>query len=297
LVVVYFAGRQLVNNWSEVRQYDWSFNPWLIILSVAIHLLTFWILSKMWCILIKAFGYDVPHRYGFKISYIANLGRYIPGKVWSVFGMIYLLDKIGINKETAFASWGVATIFGLPPAFLAMLITISFYPQMLTGTFGAAPGLATIIAMLAIVAVSLVLVFVPDKSMALCNIVLKFFKRPVIGFKLEKKVALQVYLGYFIGWCCYGAAFYTFVYAIMPDPQLPMIAGMGAFIMAYVVGYLAFFSPGGIGTRELVLITVLTPFLGPVTAGVAITARVWNIVCEIVAVIIALSIKMNGKRI
>jgi hypothetical protein len=251
----------------------------------------------MWCIIIKAFGHDVPHRYGFKVSYIANFGRYLPGKIWSVLGMVYLLDKIGINKETALASWGVATIFGLPPAFLAMLITSSFYPRMLTSTLGAAPGLGVIIGMVAIGAVSLVLVFAPDRSMALCNFVLRLFRRPVIGFRLEKKVALQVYLGYFIGWCCYGVAFFMFVHAVMPDPQLPIVAGVGAFIMSYVIGYLAFFSPGGIGTRELVLTTVLTPFLGSVTAGVAVAARVWNLVTEVVAVLIALSIKMNRTRV
>ena len=110
------------------------------------------------------------------------------------------------------------------------------------------------------------------------------------------KVALQVYLGYFVGWICYGVSFYTFMNAIMIDPEIPVIAGIGSFVLAYIIGYLAFFSPGGLGARELVLITVTSPFLGPVASGVAVTARVWNLISEVVAAGIALLIKMEGKR-
>lgn len=296
-VIIYFAGRQLVNNWAEVSQYDWTVNPWLIFLSVVLHIVTFGILSKMWCLLINAFGYNVSHKYGFKISYISNLGRYIPGKVWPVFGMIYLLDKIKISKETAFASWGVATVFGLPPAFLAGFITFSLYPEMLKGTFGENIDATLIIIVAVIFLASLILIFVPDKSMIIFNRLLRLLRRPEVKFKLEKKVALKVYVGYFIGWTCYGLAFYTFIHSIIADPAIPIAAGIGAFVMAYVIGYLAFFSPGGLGARELVLITILTPFIGPISAGVAVAARVWNLVCEIVAALIALSIKMEGKRI
>ena len=295
--IIYFAGRQLVGNWGEVSQYHWKINPLLLVLSVILHLLTFGILSKMWCILINAFGHKVSFRHSFKISYISNLGRYIPGKIWPVLGMIYLLDKIKINKETAFASWGVATIFGLPPAFLAGFITFSMYPEMLKGTFGDNVGIGSIIVVGCIFVCSLILVFAPNMSIDIFNIVLKKLKRPTVKFRLQKKVALEVYIGYFIGWTFYGLAFYTFMHAIIDNPDIPFIVGIGSFIMAYVIGYLAFFSPGGLGARELVLITVLTPFLGPIVSGIAVAARVWNLICELIAALIALLIKINGKRI
>ncbi|MEA3296717.1 MAG: lysylphosphatidylglycerol synthase domain-containing protein, partial [candidate division Zixibacteria bacterium] len=134
VIVIYFAGRQLVANWSEVSQYHWTIDPLLIVLSVVLHLVTFALFSKVWCLLIGAFGHQVPLRHGFKIAYIANLGRYIPGKIWPVIGMVYLLKQINISKETAFASWGIATLLGLPPAFLAGAITVFFFPEMLTGS-------------------------------------------------------------------------------------------------------------------------------------------------------------------
>lgn len=294
--VIYFAGRQLVINWTEVSQYHWTINPLLMILSVVFHLITFALFSKAWCLLMQAFGFSVPLKHGFKIAYIANLGRYIPGKIWPVFGMVYLLKKININKEVAFASWGIATILGLPPAFLAGFITIYFYPEMLSDTLSGNLGISPFVAVVVTFLASFVLVFAPDKTIALFNWLLKTLRRPPVQFKLKKKVALQVYLVYFIGWICYGISFYTFMNAIMSKPDIPAIAGIGSFVMAYLIGYLAFFSPGGLGARELVLTTVLSPFLGSIASGLAVTARVWNLISEFIATSIALIIKLENKK-
>lgn len=293
--VIYFAGRKVVTNWTEVSQYRWTINPLLLILSIVFHLFTFVVLAKMWSLIIKAFGFDVPLKQAFKISYIASLGRYIPGKIWQVFGMVYLLKQIDINKEVAFASWGIATIFGLPPAFLAGFITIFFYPEMLSAIWGGNLGIGPFAALGITLIASLTLVFAPNRAMALYNWLVKLLGRPPVRFRLEKKVAFKVYVGYFVGWICYGLAFYTFMHAIMVQPHVPVVVGIGSFVSAYVVGYLAVFSPGGLGARELVLTSVLSPFLGPVATGLAVTARVWNIVSEFLAAVIALLIKLKKK--
>ncbi len=295
-IVIYFAGRQLVNNWAEISQYKWEINLPMIILSIVLHLITFVFFSGMWCILIRAFGHKIPFKYAFKVSYIADMGRYIPGKIWPVVGMIYLLKRIGINKETAFASWGIATIIGLPPGFMVGFIAFLIYPEMLSGVSDAFSGIGPIIAIIIIIGGSVILVLTPDRPKILLNCILRLLKRPQVDFNLEKRVAAGIYLGYFIGWVFYGLGFYTFINAIGVGQDLPLIAGVGSFVLAYIIGYLTFFSPGGIGSRELVLTTVLSPFLGLIAAGVVVAARVWNIVCEIIAALIALSIKMGGKR-
>ncbi|MDH4156497.1 MAG: flippase-like domain-containing protein [candidate division Zixibacteria bacterium] len=291
--VIYFAGRQLVGNWAQIADYEWKINPFLLVLSVVLHLVTFVAMSRTWCLLMNAFGFRIPLKSGFKVAYIANLGRYIPGKIWPVFGMIYLLKQIDVNKETAFTSWGIATILGLPPAFLVGVIAIAFRPEMVSGSLSGGLGIGPVLALVATLALSLVLILAPDKTTVLINWVTKLLRRPSVNFRLDKKVALQVYLGYFVSWILYGASFYTFVNAIMTDPGVPVVAGIGSFALAYLIGYLAVFSPGGLGAREWVLTTLLTPFLGPVAAGVAVAARVWNLIVEFIAAAIALVVKLE----
>lgn len=295
-LVVYFAGKQLIENWTEVKKYDWTINWPLLVCSVALHILAFTLFASTWCILMRAFGHHITIAQGFKVSYVVNLGRYIPGKVWPILGQVYMLRKINVTQEEAITSWGIATILGLPGAFLAGFIAMGFHPQMLQQTLGDNVGWGPIAAVVVTIGGSFLLALAPQKTMLPVNFLLKLLGRKPVELKLTMKVIFQVYGGYFVSWVFYGIAFYTFVRSIVPDAPVPPVAAMGAFVMAYIIGWLALFSPGGIGVRELVLISVLSPFMGTAAAsGIAVAARVWNLCAEFIAALIALSIKLERR--
>jgi uncharacterized membrane protein YbhN (UPF0104 family) len=289
IAIVYFVGRKIVSNWGEIKDYDWQINPFLLLLSILLHQIALLIYSKMWCMVIKSFGYNLPLKYGFRISNLANLGRYIPGKIWSALGAIYLLRPFGISKELAVTSWILTTIFILPPAFLLGFLAILSYPQTISHLAGF--NIWSFIALAIMICISIFIIFFSKRTSELFNIFLKKIKRPAIDFAFGKKIAVQIFMGYLIGWIVYGIAFYTFLNSIMMDPGIPLLVGIGSFILAYVIGYLTIFSPGGLGVRELVLMAILSAYFGPLTAGVAGIARIWNIISEIVSALIALSIR------
>ncbi|UCG60518.1 MAG: flippase-like domain-containing protein [Candidatus Zixiibacteriota bacterium] len=291
-IVVYFVGRKLVANWQEVVAYRWSINPYLLALSVAAHILTFVLLAQVWCFIISGFGFRVPLGQAFKISYIANLGRYIPGKIWQMFGMVLLARKIDISEEVAVASWALAQVYAIPAAFLACAVSLVFHPQMYTDYISSLVGTAMYVVAAVIFVISVLVIVVPDKALLLFNVLLRIFKRPQVTFRLSKLTALKVYLGYFVCWLLFGFSFWLFLNAVIEDPQIPIMAGIVTFLLAYQVGYLTVFSPGGLGVRELVLTSLLTPFVGPVAAGVAVASRLWNMIAEIIAALIALKIKL-----
>lgn len=292
-IIIYFAGKKLADNWQAVIHYQWHLNWFYLILSVVMQLVTYALLAQVWCFIIAGFGYRVSLSDAYKISYIANLGRYIPGKIWPVFGMIYLAKKIDIKEEAAMTSWGLAQMFAIPASLLACFIAILFYPQLFDRHISNLLSSGIYIATFLIFLISLLMVLIPDKTLFIFNQILKLLKRPQVQFKLNKMVALKVYLGYFVSWVCFGFSFWLFLLAIIKEPQMPVIAGIGAFVIAYQIGYLTIFSPGGLGVRELTLTVVLTPFLGPIAAGVAIASRLWNMTSEIIAALIALKIKLS----
>ncbi|MDZ4722561.1 MAG: lysylphosphatidylglycerol synthase transmembrane domain-containing protein [candidate division Zixibacteria bacterium] len=296
LVVVYFAGRQLIVNWDDVVSFKWDINPLLLIGSLVLHLLSLAFFSYVWCVLMSGFGYTVPLKYGFKIGYISNLGRYVPGRIWQVVSMVYLAERLKIDRAVTVASWGIATMFGIPAAFVVGFGTLLLYPDLLLPEIRQKLGSSLYIGGIATMLVSLLFVVVPNKTLQLYNLLLKLLKRPTIQFKLDKAVALKVYFGYFACWILYGFSFWMFVVSITGEAELPLVLGIGAFIIAYQAGYFAIFSPGGIGTRELVLTGALMPFLGPVAAGIAFAARIWNLIAEVIATIIAFRIRFeNGQ--
>lgn len=293
IVVVYFAGKKLINNWQEVVQYDWVLNPYFLVLAVVTHLLTFVLLAQVWCFLISGFGYRISLPTAFKISYIANLGRYIPGKVWQVFGMVYLAKKVNIRQEAAVASWGLAQMFAIPAAFLVCLVAIAWHPELLATEIGRFVGTGLYVAILIVFVLSLLIIVAPNRTLVLFNMILKMLKRPPITFQISKSTALKVYVGYFVAWLVFGFSFWLFAKSIAATTEIPVVAGIGAFVISYQIGYLTLFSPGGLGVRELILTSVMTAYLGPVAAGLAVASRLWNMASEILAALIALRIKLK----
>ncbi|MFQ5500116.1 MAG: YbhN family protein [Candidatus Zixiibacteriota bacterium] len=294
LIVVYFVGRQLSGNWDAVRLHDWTINWWLLALSIISHLVTFVLFSQVWRFLISGMGQNVPLRYAFKLAYMVNLGRYIPGKVWHVIGMAYLARQIRIKEEVAVASWGLAMLFALPSAFMAGLFCMLFLPEL--RQMSQFMGVGFMVTIGITIALSIGLIVAPNRSLGLFNRLLRLFKRSEVHFQLKTSVAIMVYVGYFCCWLAYGFSFWLFILSVAGDVDLPVLAGVGTFVIAYQIGYLAVFSPAGIGVRELILTTLLTPYLGPVATGLAVASRLWNLVAEIVAALIAWRIRFREQK-
>ncbi|UCC79541.1 MAG: flippase-like domain-containing protein [Candidatus Zixiibacteriota bacterium] len=292
---VYFAGRQLSNNWQKVMEYDWELNYIYLLISIILHMSTLTLFSKSWCTVLNALGFKINLRQAFKISYLANLGRYIPGKFWQLFGMIYLLRKVDIGKKTAFASWALSWIYGLPPAFLLCGMAVLLYRDLLSGLFAGIfnNDLYIVIFIFCVVLMSTLFLFIPDYSIKLLNIILRILKREKINFQFKKIMAIKIYLIYSIAWINYGLAFYFLVKGLDANSNIPFMVGLGSYVLAYVIGLLALFSPGGLGVRELVLNSLLSPYFGPVVSGIVIAARIWSLLAEFIAAAIALILRIG----
>ena len=72
-------------------------------------------------------------------------------------------------------------------------------------------------------------------------------------------------------------------------------ASVGIFCLAYQVGYLVPFAPGGFGPRELVISTLLTPYFGPLAPAISILARLWSVIVDAIAALAALKIKLEKE--
>ena len=289
--LLYFVAAQLTDSWQEVRSYPWRISPWRLAASLALHVLALGIFSLIWRAVIRGFGHTVSPTAAFKIAYLSNLGRYIPGKVWQMFGMVYLAKKVGIKEESAVSSWVVAMVFALSAAFSLGLAILLFLPAELapvSDTFG---HFTLWGAMALAILISALLILFPKAIFKPINRALSIVKRPPVDFFLKPLTGLMVFSGYLFGWLTYGAAFWLFANSLISEPVIPLWVGIGAFVLAYQVGYLAFFAPAGVGVRELILTAILTPYFGPIAAGISVAARVWNLIAEISVSLIALKIK------
>jgi hypothetical protein len=290
-VVIYYVVQQVWGNWDQVAGFDWQFDPLYLILSLVLAMVALFIFAAAWGRVVSGFGHRLSVFDSYRILNLSNLGRYIPGKIWQVFGMLYLAKQKKIPEEHAVASFVIYQMFTIPASLLVWVFAAQFESALLIDKFkimGA--GSAYALGGLGLIGCAL-LVFYPRPFLNFANYLLKKLGRPVAEFDLDKSVALQAFVGYFVGWIVFGLAFWAFLVSVLGDAAPSVIVAVGLYNVAYQIGYLALFAPGGLGPRELIIGVLLQPFVGPIAPALALVARLWSILIDSSAAIAALSIK------
>ena len=291
-LILYYLFRKVESHWVDISSYHWQVRPLYLIFSVLVGQVTFWLFSYNWRIIMAGFGHDISPARAFRISYVSNMGRYIPGKFWQFLGVIYMTRKQGIPPEQAASSVVLIQLFAIPASFLVFVLGSQLEPRVLVDQVALLGSNSAILMTVVMLAACIMIVIWPQKVLALGNKVLKRFGREPVVFQMDKSVALLILVGYCLAWVGYGLAFWLFLRAVMVNPTAGPIASIAIFNAAYQIGYLVLFAPGGFGPRELAMGALLTPFAGAALApALAIVARLWAMLVEVTAAAIALSIR------
>lgn len=243
----------------------------------------FFLAASFWGRMARELGASDPGAWAsFRIVMVANLGRYLPGKLWPLAGLAFLARREGIPASTGSAAGVLIQGFSLAGAAVVAL------PALWMGAAGGrgdpVGSHATGGAGLAAAGVLLLLVTLASVPAVTSRGIRLLFRaagrdpaeapRPAASFG-PRWCLLHVIL-----WCGYGAAFGLFLRGLGFDVTLT--ESVPAFTAAYLLGYVALFAPAGIGIREGFLIAFLQPSLGGAAAAVAVLARVWMTVVELV---------------
>lgn len=286
--ICYFVLPRFVESFRRFNPAAWDINYPLLLLSLLLMQVVLYGQSAIWSTIITFFDKKISYNKAFKIAYLSQLGRYIPGHIWQLFGMIYLAGKEGITKEEATVSFVLSQVFTTPPG---LLIVVVYLFLLETGEkyshYSGFAWVAGAVCMLFLV------VFLMPKLFRMCiNFLIRLVRQPEVEFHLKKRVGLQVLASYFVTWNLYGVCFYLFLRSILPGVELNLVEIIGAWTLAYLVGYWAIILPAGIGAREAALMVLLSPIIGADRAGIAVVgARVWSMIGELIGTLIAWRVK------
>jgi hypothetical protein len=288
-LLAYFTVPIFARSFREFNPAEWEINYWLLAASLLLMQVVLWCQSAIWSKLIGLFNRKLGYWKAFKIAYLGQLGRYIPGKVWQLLAVTYLAKKEGVRVEEATAGFILSQVFATPPGLL-IVVTYLFIAQAggayrEYSTFGWAALLA--------IAVFLVIFLQPNLFKSMLNFGLtRLARQPEVEFRLEKKVGIEVLFYYFLTWNFYGLCFYLFLISILPGYEFSLVETIGAWTLAYLVGYWTIILPAGIGAREAALILLLAPIIGPERAGIVVVgARLWSLTGEALCTLLAWSVK------
>lgn len=244
-----FVWRAAARNWDAFRalEIDLTINLLLIALAAATVLVTYGLLIQAWRRVLAGWGERLPFGTAARIWTLSNLGRYVPGKIWSIAGLAVLARRAGASgwsaAGSAVAMQALAVGTGTAVAALA-------FPGALSLAQAAAALVAAVAAVGALtwdrVTRSVASLIAPQSDLR----------------ALPPATALAAAAITLVSWCAYGLAFWLLARGLLPAPALELRTAAGVFAAGYLAGLLAVFAPGGVGVRELVFVGLLAPSMG-----------------------------------
>jgi len=292
LLIFYFLVKGVIANWDQVKGFDWKFDYPLLILSFVLQMAALFWLVQIWRWILRHTGSTVSYSGLFKVWFFANLGRYLPGKVWQFLGMVYMLEKRGVPPRNTFSTVVLAqtcsVMSGLLIAFA--FLGVNLYSQFLSGN----PGLIVVIAIFFLAVIALV--SYPNLLRKVVNFGLGVLKREKISLDISSKDVIIYILCYSVSWLLFGLAFLVFIKAMAVASFAMYPSLTGAFAFSVNIGFLVLFVPGGIGVREGLLVLLLSTlfpafFPVPVATLISLLARLWVTVAELLCFSIAVPLK------
>jgi uncharacterized membrane protein YbhN (UPF0104 family) len=288
-VVAIMVWRALARNWDEFRALHVSLAPkpgW-IALSVMVVFLTYAIQIESWRRVLAGWSQRLAYGRAARIWLVANLGRYIPGKVWSVAGLIVLAQRAGVDGWAAGASAFAIQALGLGTAVAVVAAATPTAESPLRLAAAAMVAVATI-GFLAWERGARWLARLADRGGREGGVPF----RPLPLTAVAEGAALTL-----ASWLTYGLAFWLLARGLGLQGSLPLSTAAGVFALGYILGLLAVFAPGGVGVRELVFIGLLTPALGGGGAvALSVGSRVLLTLCEAAAPLGVLLITGRAKE-
>ncbi|HEQ97822.1 MAG TPA: flippase-like domain-containing protein [candidate division Zixibacteria bacterium] len=290
-LILYFIYRQISAQWEQVKEYDWTINWIYFVLSIIILQIGLFYKSYLWSRVLACFGTHLPPMRAFKVAYLSNLGRYVPGKIVQFAGIMYLARKEGVREDVAVSSFALTQLFDTPAGIIAVFL---YYFLLGTSYDKISNYLPLTIVLGAVSILGIAVIMVPALLERTLNLMLRVIRKPALEFKLEKKIGFGFLFLYFIAWNIFGFSFYLFLQAVAEVPVNYFAEACFIYTAAYLIGYWALFAPGGIGVREGVMGALLYE-VGGVIKSVAYTvglaARLWFFIGEITITFLALMVR------
>lgn len=281
-LIFYFLLGNLFSNWNDLIASRPRFSPFYGLLAF-LAVMCAWLLSAWsWGRVLDAFGFRIPYDDVFIIYFKANLGKYLPGKIWQIVGSAYFAAGKGIPE-------GVAITTSLIGQAYSVLSGISLFAAALVFGWvklGHDVDLLFKWTALPILVLLLVIAFRPDFGQPFLNRLLRLFRRQEVVIKLSILRAAELFLLYLICWFLFGLGLWLFSNALTPAKiglYIPLTAILAA---AVAIGFLALFAPGGLGVREGVIALFLASipaFPTPLPSAIAVGYRIIMTIAEIIA--------------
>ena len=230
--------------------------------------------AETWRTAVAATSGPVRRRVGRQVFFVTQLGKYLPGAVWTVVGQVDAAKRLGLSRpRMALGAVLFIVLHVLTGLFVSALLLPATAPDMMrtyTWAFALVPLL--LVAML------------PRVLSKMMDIALRLVGQPQFTTPLRTRDVLVPSAWLLLTWAAFGLALFAVAEPLAVHTGLVQLIGIstGVFALAWAVGVLVVPAPAGVGVREVVLFLALAPLLGATEAtSVAILTRVLHTAADL----------------
>lgn len=267
------AAAALVRQWDGlVEQLSLMSWPWVVV-SVLLALVAVAAHALSWRSLLEGFGGHLPLPVAVSVYCTGQLGKYVPGSVWTVVAHAEVARSHGVER-VATGSASVASMLvmlgtGVPVAAVVLPFT------------GA--GAVSRYWWLGLVLVGCVIAVQPRVIEWALRTLARLLRREVTVARLDHS-ALFGSIGWMLGgWLAWGLHLYVLGLAMGGDGSALLARSIGGFALAWCVGFVVVFAPAGLGVREAALVVALGSVVSAETAlAMAVVSRVVLVLADVV---------------
>lgn len=285
-LLLFFAAKKLSDDWPEIgpvlAELEWLrlAGPFLLLV------LSFLFWPTGMVVFTRGSRPRIGYLQSARAFFGSQLAKYLPGGLWVFPSRVFLLQRLGFGLSLSSA----ALLFEMIALALSSCVVGTFFLGVarVTSVWNSQVTLLIFVGCLIIFTLFLIS---PELTQRFLPSV--FLKSPAL-VQMEKVPILTRISNFFLAsalystmWFMAGLSFYLLLVAMNPRFGTELIVlSVGVSSFSWLVGYVSFFSPGGIGIRESAIVLILgTALSDPYPLIAALISRTFWLVTELVFII------------
>ena len=246
----------------------------------------FFVDATGWALILRNLGEtQLSFRQAWWVWMASSISRYLPGGIWPYASRIAMAQSAGVKPGTT----------ALSLVLEILLLAVSALVVSVPALLGVSGGPISPIA--AAVGIIVGLCALHPRSLSIGRRLPGRVGRMVAEIQpVPYRQMLYLFFYYVVFWCLFGAAFTLFAHSL--GIEIALTLASSAFALAFFLGFIAIFSPSGLGVREGALYFLLVPHVGYAAAlTLSVSSRLWLMVGELssLALTAYLARRTNGK--
>jgi hypothetical protein len=272
IVILGFCAYGLTEEWPQVQPWIGRLHVYSIAGSIAAAMAGAGCMMLAWRSLLADLGSRLPVLVAARVTFVAQLGKYVPGAVWSFAAHVELGHDYGVPRRRGAASVIVALAVAVAVGLLIAAVALPLSSPTIARRY--------LLALLIVPVIAACLA--PPVLHRLLNAALRIVRQEPLEQQLSWRGLGQALAWTLVGWALLGLQVWLLVADVAKDGYRSMLLAFGAYALACSVALVLVVFPNGIGAREVVLAAALAPLLPYGAAlAVALMARVVTTVSDL----------------